>query len=80
MDGAVQMVWRSTVTKRQTLGYFGETVAERDPSLTGSNSALIRHIHVLLKNIGPWTIQHTPRDFNKIVDYLAKMAFIQALS
>ncbi|MFQ6640365.1 hypothetical protein Gotur_016335, partial [Gossypium turneri] len=41
--------------------------AIQDPSLTGLNSALVKDIHLLLNNIGPWTIQHSLKDFNKVV-------------
>ncbi|MBA0643395.1 hypothetical protein Goklo_027692, partial [Gossypium klotzschianum] len=44
-------------------------------SFSNSNSTLIRRIHHLLLNVVSWDIQHFPRDCNKIVDCLAKMAF-----
>ncbi|MBA0759413.1 hypothetical protein Gotri_022304 [Gossypium trilobum] len=47
----------------------------QDFSLSSSNYALIRHIHLLLANAKFWTIQHFPRDFNKVVDCLAKLPF-----
>ncbi|KAG8480579.1 hypothetical protein CXB51_024519 [Gossypium anomalum] len=47
----------------------------KDSSLTSLNFALIRRIHHLLQNAGLWVIQHSPKDFNKIVDWLAKIAF-----
>ncbi|MBA0566461.1 hypothetical protein Golob_011274, partial [Gossypium lobatum] len=49
--------------------------AIKDSSFSRSNSALIRHIHHLLLNIGSYAIQHFPRDCNKVVDCLATMAF-----
>lgn len=42
--------------------------------MISSNFALIRRIH-LLANAELWVIQHFPRDFNKVADCLAKMAF-----
>ncbi|MFQ6663124.1 hypothetical protein Gotur_030761, partial [Gossypium turneri] len=47
----------------------------KNSSLTSLNSALIRRNHHLLQNAGLWVIQHSPKDFNKIVDCLAKIAF-----
>ncbi|MBA0823517.1 hypothetical protein Goarm_020244, partial [Gossypium armourianum] len=53
-----------------------ETVkAIQESSLTNSSSALIRSIHYMLVNIGLWELQHILRDYNKIVDYIAKMTF-----
>lgn len=47
----------------------------KESSLTSLNFALIRRIHHLLANARLWIMQHTPRDFNEIVDCLAKMTF-----
>ncbi|MBA0750930.1 hypothetical protein Gogos_002306, partial [Gossypium gossypioides] len=49
--------------------------AIQDFSFSSSNFALIRHIHHLLLNVSSLAIQYLPRDRNKVVDYLAKMAF-----
>ncbi|KAK5832537.1 hypothetical protein PVK06_016339 [Gossypium arboreum] len=35
---------------------------------------ILQRIHHLLENLGSWTIEHSPRDFSKVVDYLAKIA------
>lgn len=47
----------------------------KDSSLMSLNSDLIRCIHHLLENAKLWVIQHSPKDFNKIVDCVGKMAF-----
>ncbi|MBA0612822.1 hypothetical protein Godav_013373 [Gossypium davidsonii] len=44
-------------------------------SLMSSNSALIKHIHILLASAELWVIQHFPIGLNKVADCLAKMAF-----
>ncbi|MBA0797987.1 hypothetical protein Gohar_008627, partial [Gossypium harknessii] len=44
-------------------------------SLMSSNSALIKHIHLLLANAELWVIQYFPIGLNKVADCLAKMAF-----
>lgn len=47
--------------------------AIQDYSFRGSNFALVRKIHQLLKIVRHWKIQHIPRDENKIVNGLVKM-------
>ncbi|KAH1045880.1 hypothetical protein J1N35_036664 [Gossypium stocksii] len=47
----------------------------KDSSLTSLNFVLIRRIHHLLQNARLWVIQHSPKDFSKIVDCLANIAF-----
>ncbi|MFQ6660982.1 hypothetical protein Gotur_029293 [Gossypium turneri] len=48
--------------------------AIQDTSSMALNSALIRQIHHLLANVGPWAIQHIPKEFNKSADCIAKLA------
>ncbi|MBA0767614.1 hypothetical protein Gotri_016479, partial [Gossypium trilobum] len=40
---------------------------------TISNSVLIKRNHHLLKNVGPWTIQHIRREFDNIANYITKL-------
>ncbi|KAH1121285.1 hypothetical protein J1N35_004445 [Gossypium stocksii] len=47
----------------------------QDSSLSSSNYALIRRVYLLLANAKFWTIQHFPKDFNKVVNCLAKFPF-----
>ncbi|MBA0612064.1 hypothetical protein Godav_012709, partial [Gossypium davidsonii] len=37
-----------------------------------SNSALVRIIHALLKLLKQWSIQHIPREENKLADEIVK--------
>ncbi|MBA0555134.1 hypothetical protein Golob_014191, partial [Gossypium lobatum] len=37
-----------------------------------SNSALVRIIHALLKLLNQWSIQHIPREENKLADEIVK--------
>lgn len=47
----------------------------QDSSLIVSNSSLIRRIHSPLIEYWTLVIQHIPREINKIVDCMAKLAF-----
>ncbi|MBA0876849.1 hypothetical protein Goshw_008834 [Gossypium schwendimanii] len=51
------------------------TKAIHDCSMSSSNSALIRRIHQMLKKVGNWFLPYIPRENNKDVDCMAKMAF-----
>ncbi|MBA0855204.1 hypothetical protein Goshw_010617 [Gossypium schwendimanii] len=44
-------------------------------SLMSSNSALIKHIYILLASAELWVIQHFPIGLNKVASCLAKIAF-----
>ncbi|MBA0769987.1 hypothetical protein Gotri_018672 [Gossypium trilobum] len=45
----------------------------QEEALGGSKSTLITRIHQLLSKVHHWSIQHIPRDENKIADGLVKM-------
>ncbi|MBA0880830.1 hypothetical protein Goshw_006140 [Gossypium schwendimanii] len=55
--------------------YLEAVKAIQVSSFDASNYALIRRVHQLLANIGVWGMQQISREFNKIADCMAKMAF-----
>ncbi|MFQ6622032.1 hypothetical protein Gotur_002605, partial [Gossypium turneri] len=45
-----------------------------DKTSNGSNSALVRRVHQLLKHFNYWHIRHIPKENNQDADRLVKLA------